>query len=383
MSGKNEEVRLWQDWTNPNFFENASGGERRFFSLFICQFMSPRMPRTKLTLTGWVLILVALGIGSAAYNTASNILFLSLSLLLSTLVLSGILSQINFRKLQWVLRVPKHLRAGERGLAEIELRNEKHFFPSMSLCFRIGNSESVRTESIYLPTVISAGARSSVDWGFVPSQRGRFRVELSAVESQFPFSFLMKSLGISLSEEVIVWPKRVEFSFEPERLGYRHHMGGARKQPGAGSDLLNIRAYERGDSPRLVHWKASARMGKLVVRQFAQEGVGGFHLYVDPTDSGWTEAGFEVLCALVCSLADHLFHAGRLESFQLAGSARVVVRDVRALHEVYGMLALLERSANCVAGELGMLSSRVTFRPMAEPGVAIFMGDQQVGYAYE
>ena len=64
--------------------------------------------RIKMTLTGWCLIVVSLGLGVAAYNTASNILFLTLSLLLSSLILSGVLSLINFKKLRWELRVPSH-----------------------------------------------------------------------------------------------------------------------------------------------------------------------------------------------------------------------------------------------------------------------------------
>ena len=60
-----------------------------------------RRERIVLTLPGLLLIALSLGIGSAAYNTANNILFIALSLLLSCLILSGVLSWLNFSGVRW------------------------------------------------------------------------------------------------------------------------------------------------------------------------------------------------------------------------------------------------------------------------------------------
>ena len=96
-------LKAWDDWTDPDFFTEGKQTEKRPIRFFLRQLASTNLQQTKLTITGWMLIFVALGIGSAAYNTASNILFMTLSLLLSSLVLSGILSLINFKKLDWSL----------------------------------------------------------------------------------------------------------------------------------------------------------------------------------------------------------------------------------------------------------------------------------------
>ena len=114
---KQAEFRNWNDWTDPDFFAEGRQSERRFLPLFVRQLLPARIQKTKLTMTGWMLIIVAMGIGTAAYNTASNILFMTLSLMLSSLVLSGILSLINFKKLRWTLKAPKHLQVGEVGVA--------------------------------------------------------------------------------------------------------------------------------------------------------------------------------------------------------------------------------------------------------------------------
>ena len=71
------------DWTSPDFFDERPGKESRFWPIFMRQLLPGHRQQTRLTLTGWFLIVVAMGIGSAAYNTASNILFMTLSFVCS------------------------------------------------------------------------------------------------------------------------------------------------------------------------------------------------------------------------------------------------------------------------------------------------------------
>ena len=78
-TARQTELRDWHDWTNPDFFVEARHRERRIIPLFLRQVFPRKAQRTKLTITGWMLIFVSMGIGSAAYNTASNILFMTLS----------------------------------------------------------------------------------------------------------------------------------------------------------------------------------------------------------------------------------------------------------------------------------------------------------------
>jgi uncharacterized protein (DUF58 family) len=41
-------------------------------------------------------------------------------------------------------------------------------------------------------------------------------------------------------------------------------------RPGLEGDFYGVREWRGGDGCRLIHWRSSARLGKLVVRQFAQ-----------------------------------------------------------------------------------------------------------------
>jgi uncharacterized protein (DUF58 family) len=376
------EFRNWNDWTDPDFFAEGRQREQRFLPLFIRQLLPRRVQKTRLTLTGWFLIIVALGIGSAAYNTASNILFLTLSLMLSSLVLSGILSLINFRKLQWHLKVPTHLQAGEVGVSEIELKNSKRIFPTMSICFRVGTSELDKDSSLYLPSALAAGTSSQLEWTFTPQRRGACQIFLRGVASKFPFGFLNKSFGGEQERSLLVWPARTSYDFKPQPAGRRYLTGIARRASGLGSDLLNIRSYVPGDPPRLIHWKATARVNKLMVRQLAQEGESGFNLQLDPDQSLWSESQFERLCSVACSLADDLFHTGRLDSAGVIGEERVAVRSMRDLHGFFDRLAELSPvSHQNTTAERHLSKNQITFRPLGEGGIAIYVDDLQVGQA--
>ena len=379
MVNGNSELKSWHDWTDPEFFDYRRQRELRFVPLFMRQLLPKQLLRTRLTLSGWFLIIVSMGIGTAAYNTASNILFMTLSLILGSLVLSGILSLINFRRLEWELQAPRHMRSGEVGVAEIGLRNGKSLFPSMCLNFRVECSEPGSGQSVYLPQAIAAGGSTLLEWRFIPTRRGHCALNLSAVESQFPFGFLNKAMGINERDAVIVWPQRVDYRFIPDAGGFRLSSGMSRRCAGLGTDLLNLRPYEPGDPLRLIHWKATARLNRLVVRQLAMEGEGGYKLLIQADHLSWRAAQFERMCSLAGSLVEDLFHAGRLEAVSFNGEEVIKVRSNRDLYQVLDRLALLE-SSDAVVNQ-SVLSGRrwIKLRPSGDEQVAIFVDENKAG----
>ncbi|MFP4166479.1 MAG: DUF58 domain-containing protein [Opitutales bacterium] len=380
MANGQAELKHWHDWTDPDFFVEERHTESRLIPLFLRQLLPGWNSRTKLTLTGWFLIVIALGIGLAAYNTASNILFMTLSLLLSSLVLSGILSVINFRMLDWKLKAPDHLRVGETGVVSVALRNMKKRFPTIGIFLRMESSLEDRSERIYMKNSLEPATTRQLEWKFEPQRRGFCVLRLAGLESQFPFGFLLRQVNVSAAAETYVWPRRILYRFVPQSAGRRHTAGDVRRQAGTGSDLLNLRSYQQGDPLRLIHWKATARLRKLMIRQLAQEGEAGYHLVVDPDARKWTETEFEKLCSLACSLGEDLFHAGRLESFAIVGEAPAIVRGRRDLETCFNQLALLERIDQDRAGALpGGGMNRISFRAGKDDEVIIYVDGHEAG----
>lgn len=374
------ELKNWNDWTDPDFFVTTRHRESRVVPLFLRQILPSRLLRTKMTLSGWCLVAVSLGLGLAAYNTANNILFLALSLLLSSLILSGILSLINFKKLGWNLRPPEHLRVGQIDAAEIDLSNRKKVFPSVALRFLLLFDADTKEETVCLRNTLDPGESCKLKWVLNPEQRGQFKLRLLGIQSKYPFGFLQKTIKIDSETTVFVWPARIAYTFPVSSGGRRMKAGATKKQPGQGSDLLNIRPYEYGDAPRFIDWKATARSRRLMIRQLAQEGGSGYHLYIDSDETRWhNELQFEQLCSLVCSLAEDLFHRGRLESVRIDDSIDMPIRALHELHTFWDHMSLLKLRREPLKFFPGQRSNCLTFGPVGEDGVAIYLEGSYAG----
>ena len=68
------------------------------------KFKPPR--RLKFTREGKFFVGITLGVGFAAINTANNLLYLLLGLLLALIIVSGVMSELSLRNLTVVRRLP-------------------------------------------------------------------------------------------------------------------------------------------------------------------------------------------------------------------------------------------------------------------------------------
>lgn len=354
------------DWSGP-----GHGGRQRRFTwnrLLWALVFPQRGQRIMLTLPGTLLTLLSLGIGSAAYNSANNILFITLSLLLACLILSGVLSWLNFSKVRWRLRFTPPWRAGQAAVVAVDLDNRKRFLPTYGLWFdlaaRPADPAPAKAEStftargrdvramlakagqasasarLHLGTRLDPQGSAQVEWTLVPPRRGLWRIELAGVGSLFPFGFLSKSLASDAAHEVTVWPAPVEYR-RHGAAGARRPSGGEQlERAGSGGDLLSLRRYANGDSHRLIHWKASARTGQLVVRQFTAESSEGYSLWLRTDAALWTRPEqFELGLSLVATLAEDLFRCGQLIRVAIDDGSPLAVRSVHDLEAFLDRLA--------------------------------------------
>ncbi len=354
------------DWHGPGARERA----RRTFSwqaLVWALIFPAKRHRIGVTVPGMFLMGLSMGIGTAAYNTASNILFITLSLLLACLLLSGLLSWFNFMGVCWRVRPPAAWRAGHETIVTIEVQNTKSWLPTYGLWFDLAThprakasepepdlkkekvrevlaaaERAVTRGRVFLRERIEPRGEWTLEWVHKPEKRGEHVLALEAVGSFFPFGFLRKSVGTGLRRTVIVWPAQVDYQWRGALAVAGGTQGQRSARAGTGEDLLALRRYQMGDSHRLVHWKASARLGQLMVRQFAAESPQGFVLCVDAPAELWVRPEqFEVLCRFAATLAEDLFAEGRLRGVSVNGRW-VETRRVRDVEAVLDLLAVAE-----------------------------------------
>lgn len=324
--------RVGSDWAGPALRPAGFNAKSILWALIV----PPRGYRTLPTISGWVLVLLAFSLGLAAYNTASNILFIALSLLLASLIMSGMLAWSNFRRNRWRLTTAPRFRAGEPALCRIEIVNEKRFLPTYALMFDVRLKESKVETSVPLARRLDVGVTLELPVQITPPRRGVETLELVRVRSLYPFGFLMKILPGGVQRPVWIWPARVNY--------VRHHPlspsasaeHGAAQRAGPGTDLLSLRPYRPGDAQRAIHWKASARVQRLLVRQFAADAAAGFRMRIEGQAELWGDPEhFERLCGLAATLAEDLFREGRLVAVAVGSG---LWRPVRRLSELEALL---------------------------------------------
>jgi uncharacterized protein (DUF58 family) len=229
----------------------------------------------KITREGWMYILGIVLVSMAAINTGNNLLFLILACLIASILMSGILSSITLAGVEMHLELPERIFAGQSVRANLQLKNEKLTLPSFSLRVEAVKSSKDAASSALLETPVyfpylprQQSVTQSVPLSF--QNRGMYRQDAFRIVTRFPFGFLQKARRLDLAAEALVYPS-VEAG--PEFLEILPGIQGAMASlaKGHGDDLYALRDYMPNDSARHVHWKASARSGTLMVREFSRD----------------------------------------------------------------------------------------------------------------
>lgn len=329
-----------------------------------------------------MLIILTIGVGTAAFNTGQNILYLALALFLSTLLVSGMLSWLNFKGCRWRLELGRHFRVGAASPVYLIAENTKKRLPSYDLTFRLSAELSEAVRDLVLAAALEPGEEARLLWEFVPERRGRERLRVGGLVSRYPFGFLKKSIRDSLEREVTVWPERIPYQFAAGRPGQRW-LHGQHRRRGEGVELIQLREYRAGDSLKRIHWKASARMGRLQVRETLQEDHQAFALHVDRSSRVWTSAEqFERMCAFAGSLAEDLFQRDQLKAVRISGILSRPVGAIGDLYQFMDTLAELERGEAPGDGYTGRRArDTIHFLPGPDRSVMARLEEAHVGQA--
>ena len=369
------------DWADPGYFSGNSriGNSVRILVQLV---RPPRGHRTLPTKTGILLILVTIGVGTAAFNTGQNILYLALSMLLSALLVSGLLSWLNFKGCRWRLETGRHFRVGEPSPVHLALQNTKRYLPSYSLSFLMETERGSDRHFLEMQERLDPGQETRLAWDFIPSMRGRETVRLKGLVSRYPFGFLRKSITDSCSREVTVWPARIAYQLGADQSG-RRWLYGHHRRKGEGVELIQLRDYASGDALKRIHWKASARVGKLQVRETLQENHQAFAIRVNPSSSLWTGTErFERMCSFAATLAEDLYQRDQLRSAEIMGILRVSVGAIEDLYTFLDALAVVEQARpGPGTGSIRRGDSPIEFYPGPDGSVLARLEEATIGQA--
>ncbi len=307
----------------------------------------------RLTREGWIYIGGVVLVALAAINTGNNLLFLILSCLIASILMSGILSSLTLAGVDLSLYMPEHVFAGQAVRGTVVLTNQKQTLPSFSL--RVEGAKKKKNAAavallatpVYFPYLPRREAvKQSVPIKF--ARRGLYRQEAFRIVTRFPFGFLQKARRVDVASEVLVYPSVEATSEFLEVLpGIQGAMETLAK--GRGQDLYALRDYLPTDSARHVHWKASARLGSLMVREFAREDDTRVLLVLDPhSEAAGPDASapakerFERTVELCAAIAWNFHERGALMEFRSASATVPLAPATENIFAVLRHLASVE-----------------------------------------
>ncbi|WP_193613025.1 DUF58 domain-containing protein [Nocardioides lijunqiniae] len=167
---------------------------------------------------------------------------------------------------------PAHTIAGETGLGELQVTNLRLtplYHPLVSVPLDAERDDRRGAQRVHVRMPVLRRNQPVVEQFEVPAvRRGVLRVGPAGARRTDPLGFFQRQAAWSSAAELLVRPRMV--SVEGLGPGSVKDLEGTPSDQVSMSDLAfhALREYVRGDDLRHVHWRSSARAGRLYVRQY-------------------------------------------------------------------------------------------------------------------
>jgi uncharacterized protein (DUF58 family) len=221
----------------------------------------------------------------------SNSLALFLTFLLAGVVLVGMHEcQRTLQGLELVHAQAADCHAGTLGTVELRFSNPARQ-ARRALSLRSPGAGATAFE-------VAAGSVVSVPVAFQAGPRGRHRLERLELASTAPSGLFRCWTWLYLPVEVIVYPRAHGSLPLPRASTGRVASQSAAQVPGE-EEWVGLRAYQSGDSPRSIAWKAWARGAPLLVAQYAANDGSDYLFSFDGLESLGLEERLSQLAAWI------------------------------------------------------------------------------------
>lgn len=192
-------------------------------------------------------------------------------------------------------------------------------------------------------------------------QRGKYRVGPSTISTRFPLGLGRGWRTLDNSCEIIVHPREGKLVGNADDLFYQDFFGHSKASSKAGvheGEFYGLRPWETGDSRRWIHWRTTARLGELSVRQFEQRQQRQLCVILDlhTHRAGDNSLACEKCISFLATLAKSTVQQGRDKlSVGIAGKQPAVFPAVQSpvlVENLLDALAVADSATNCDLMEL-------------------------------
>ncbi|MDZ4764878.1 MAG: DUF58 domain-containing protein [Chloroflexota bacterium] len=190
-------------------------------------------------------------------------------------------------------------QTGRVGAAQVRLTERCPFAPPDDRAWEL---------PVFVPTL---PARASVELAYTVTAdlRGVYTFPLLHIETRAPFGLFGTIRTLDVPTPTVVYPE-VRTLRQLALLDRQRAPVLPRPSAGLGYEVMGVRPYRAGDSPRHIHWRSTARTGQLISKEFADETNPGLTLALDCfaypyADTIGKHTPFESAVKVAASLGDY------------------------------------------------------------------------------
>jgi len=249
-------------------------------------------------------------------------MFVMSALLAGTVLAAWMLNRHALRGIVVEREVGESLNAelyeGEAVKIRLAFRNTARFLAAQiratERCPLAALGSSQRRMDLFVPLLAPRRGGAEFEYEVEIDRRGVHAFPPLELSSRAPFGFFCRHRRIDLSTRVLVYPEVRRLSHF-RLLDHRLALEVVRPRAGVGTEILGVRPFRSGDSPRRIHWRSVARTGRLISKEFVDESRPGLTLVLDvcchsypPTASKHTP--FEWAVKVAASIGDYTQRRG-------------------------------------------------------------------------
>jgi uncharacterized protein (DUF58 family) len=238
-----------------------------------------------------------------------------------------------------VERTNDRLQVGQEAEARVRLKSRSNFTKIW-----IEAEDETNMPGMPARTVVTLPAQGTKNWrlSLQCARRGVYSAGPVRLTTGDPFGLFRKSKAYGDRQQILVLPR-------PEELPY--FWSPVAQLPGEGivrrrthyvtPNASGVREYYPGDSYNRIHWRSTARMGRLMVKTFEMDPTSNVWVLLDLNESvqaGEGDEGTEEYAVRIAtSLAYHFVQSNRMLGLMAYGAEAVMLEPTRGSQQ-YGRI---------------------------------------------
>lgn len=176
--------------------------------------------------------------------------------------------------------LPRSTRVGTATEVAIQVRNPKRWLGSWLVLVQdplqslepIPQRLTEKGETVV--DEVRPASTSASQYVLTFHRRGRYAVGPTTISTRFPLGLGLGWRTLDNAGQIVVHPRQGQLSPRVQQLFQQEMHGNAQISRKVGmheADFYGLRPWATGDSKRWIHWRTTARLGELSVRQFERQ----------------------------------------------------------------------------------------------------------------